>query len=521
MVRSQKHVDLRSLRLWINRVASDYEHAHARQGDNRRHKENLESIRQAIEGASNGSAKDTLRGLIASGVIHYKKSNQKIPEGTLPETLMLDFAVDALWPIVIARKLPREWFGSLEELTSSQLASLVGSARAAKTFWVRGTKNSVKRRRILYSEIARTSFADGILNLLKDLNDPRGGGSYLATVALADGFDAPPNGSTPKDLLRWLAEAAVVGVIGSRADALIVHVWDWLIENAAADGPPLPSGKGVIGTSDLGAPAVPASGASPTTGIGTPTSSPFPATGVGPLTRLIGAKGATVAGAIGAVAAAGAVAIAGAGAARQARPITSPDPGVMTVSQAPGAVAPSGTSGTVSNIPTVVHPTTVNNNNAPPLTGGASGPSPTVTTSPPVIPPPNSGSPPTSDPPALSAQPYDMTGSWLMKFARNDGSIEHDTITLKRFDDSKCVSASPCYGGRWYNVDAKAYEAADFIVTAFRSTSGAIKISGTEVDYAQKGPQRYEGTAPNDTSPLEGTWSQDNQTATFTLTRQP
>jgi hypothetical protein len=243
MVRSQKHVDLRSLRLWINRVASDYEHAHARQGDNRRHKENLESIRQAIEGASNGSAKDTLRGLIASGVIHYKKSNQKIPEGTLPETLMLDFAVDALWPIVIARKLPREWFGSLEELTSSQLASLVGSARAAKTFWVRGTKNSVKRRRILYSEIARTSFADGILNLLKDLNDPRGGGSYLATVALADGFDAPPNGSTPKDLLRWLAEAAVVGVIGSRADAVIVHVWTGSSKTRLQTGPPYPPAR--------------------------------------------------------------------------------------------------------------------------------------------------------------------------------------------------------------------------------------------------------------------------------------
>ena len=113
-----------------------------------------------------------------------------------------------------------------------------------------------------------------------------------------------------------------------------------------------------------------------------------------------------------------------------------------------------------------------------------------------------------------------------MQFTRNDGPMKDVrdpyTITLKRLDDRKCgLSASPCWGGRWFHVNAKAYEAADFIVTASQSATGVITLSGTEVDYAQKGPQHYDGTAPNNTEPFEGTWSQDNHTARFTLTRQP
>lgn len=91
------------------------------------------------------------------------------------------------------------------------------------------------------------------------------------------------------------------------------------------------------------------------------------------------------------------------------------------------------------------------------------------------------------------------------------------------------MSTAPCWGGQWLNIDTNAYEAPEFIVTASRSASGEIILSGTEVDYAQYGPQHYEGTAKNDTSPFNGTFTQrapsdDNKnerTATFTLTRRP
>jgi hypothetical protein len=521
MTQSLDHTDLRDLWLWINRVTSDYAKAHPHRWDSRRHKKNLELIRQAIEGTSKGSAKDILRGLIAAGliryiaagVIRYKKFNHESLKEVLPGTLMLDFAVDALLPIVIAPKLPESWFDSLAKLTSPQLASLVSGARATKTARIGTPKTSMDRQKF-YSEVARVPFADGVLNLLDDLNNPRGGGSFLATVAIADGPGAPPKGSTPKALFRWLVEAAVGGVIGNKTDLFITHLWDWLTKNAASGGSSSTGGSCVTGTSDPGTSTVPANGASAPTGMPMPNASPA---GAGGWARIIGTKGTAAAAAVGGVVVGGVVAIAGAGVGPQTSPFTIPGTGEMTVSQAPGAVAPSTTS--ASNMPSAVGPTTVNNY-APTLTGGAT--SPPSATRPPLTTSPTTGDPSaTSDPPAVSAQPYGMTGKWLMKFVRGNGTIEHYSIVLNRFDDSKCVSVSPCYGGRWYSIDAQNEQAADFIVTASRSATGVIKISGTEVDYAQKGPQHYEGTAPNDTSPIEGTWSQDNQTATFTLTRQP
>jgi hypothetical protein len=119
-----------------------------------------------------------------------------------------------------------------------------------------------------------------------------------------------------------------------------------------------------------------------------------------------------------------------------------------------------------------------------------------------------------------------------MTFTRTSGAmknaVEHYTITLKSVDSSKCASASPCYSGRWTNVDAHNEEAAEFTATVSLSED-VIKFSGIETDYAQKGPQHYEGTAPNDTRiktiKFTGSWRQSSpsdgdQTATFTLTRK-
>jgi hypothetical protein len=119
-----------------------------------------------------------------------------------------------------------------------------------------------------------------------------------------------------------------------------------------------------------------------------------------------------------------------------------------------------------------------------------------------------------------------------MTFTRTSGAmknaVEHYTITLNSVDSSKCASASPCYSGRWTNVDAHNEEAAEFTATASLSKD-VIKFSGVEMDYAQKGPQHYEGTAPNDTRiktmKFTGSWRQSSpsdgdQTATFTLTRK-
>ncbi|MGQ0774665.1 MAG: hypothetical protein ACT4NY_09645 [Pseudonocardiales bacterium] len=113
MTQRPQHADLRNLLLWIDRIKSDYEKVHPREWDNQDHKKNLESVKRILEGTSTGSAKGELRGLIATGVIHYMNSPQEIPREALPEILMLNFIVDALWPIVIAPNYPWSWHDAL------------------------------------------------------------------------------------------------------------------------------------------------------------------------------------------------------------------------------------------------------------------------------------------------------------------------------------------------------------------------------------------------------------------------
>jgi RNA polymerase sigma factor (sigma-70 family) len=221
-----------------------------------------------------------------------------------------------------------------------------------------------------------------------------------------------------------------------------------------------------------------------------------------------------------------------------------------TIDPAPSGAA-SGPSGppsvTLSSPPgqNSTNPTPINGNIPPPSTGGTSNPpstipiSPTVT--PPLMPPPartqpSNDSPPPATYPDVPAYQYtaapNLAGAWSMTFTRTSGAmknaVEHYTITLNSVDSSKCASASPCYSGRWTNVDAHNEEAAEFTATASLSKD-VIKFSGVEMDYAQKGPQHYEGTAPNDTRiktmKFTGSWRQSSpsdgdQTATFTLTRK-
>jgi DNA-directed RNA polymerase specialized sigma24 family protein len=222
-----------------------------------------------------------------------------------------------------------------------------------------------------------------------------------------------------------------------------------------------------------------------------------------------------------------------------------------TIDPAPSGAAsgPSGPpSATLSSPPPgqgSTNPTPINGNIPPPSTGGTSNPpstipiSPTVT--PPLMPPPartqpSNDSPPPATYPYVPAYQYtaapNLAGAWSMTFTRTSGAmknaVEHYTITLKSVDSSKCASASPCYSGRWTNVDAHNEEAAEFTATVSLSED-VIKFSGIETDYAQKGPQHYEGTAPNDTRiktiKFTGSWRQSSpsdgdQTATFTLTRK-
>jgi DNA-directed RNA polymerase specialized sigma24 family protein len=222
---------------------------------------------------------------------------------------------------------------------------------------------------------------------------------------------------------------------------------------------------------------------------------------------------------------------------------TSPAPGpAPTIDPAPSGAAsrPSGSSsatlatpppGELGHNPT--GPASIDGNSSSSSTGDISNPpSSVMPISPTIAPPPtNTLSPPTStlSPPGVPTYEYttvpEMAGTWLMTFDRTSGAmdVEHYAITLNRTESSRCASASPCWVGRWRNLDVNNEEASDFTVTI--SLSGAeLKLSGTEVDNPQKEPQHYDGTAPNDTRitklKFTGSWRQSSQTATFVLTQK-
>ncbi|MGH3914304.1 MAG: hypothetical protein ACRDTC_12995 [Pseudonocardiaceae bacterium] len=336
-----------------------------------------------------------MRGLIATGVIQYKNSVQEIPKEALPEVLMLDLIVDALWPIVIAPEYPGSWHGALVELTSLELASFVSYARAAG--------GGSMDKQTFYSGIAETSFAGGILNLLYDLSSPRGAGSYLTTVAVADGFDAPPMGSTPEKSLRWIYRGAglvagtvIVDLMARGIEDLAGQLWYWLTENATADGRTVPGESDVTGTAGLDGVAAASGGAPPGMGAGVPVPGGLPGAGtVERLTGLMGTKGLTVAAAVGAAVVAGAAIVGGGIVPSIVPPWAVPDPDGVTTSGAPDPVASSSTSRTAAAMPaTVSSSMTTAPGGSPGGSHSTTAPTATLTGDPSSTPPP----PPTVSP---------------------------------------------------------------------------------------------------------------------------
>lgn len=226
--------------MWINRITVDYQRLIERDAPKDRRKakkylRELQALQEACQQSPPKQGKDTLRLLLASGVVRYSASQSALPDTVLPETLMLDFVVDALWPLVVTPKLPVSWLDDLSEITSPNLARLVSHARSS------AATGASFGREYLEQALAGRTFAFGIVNLLNDLNDPARGGSSLAAVALASGGEEPPAKGGPQRLIRWVfvgaSAAAVNGVIGNRADDLALKSWHWLEDQISQSDP--------------------------------------------------------------------------------------------------------------------------------------------------------------------------------------------------------------------------------------------------------------------------------------------
>lgn len=225
-------LDLPQLRVWISRLAADYEQM-IRSGEvaltraeKKKHRQALRSAESSCEGKVGGAGKERLRELIAVGVAKYQPVVGLPPDSLLPKQIAVDFAVSALWPLVVVPKLPKSYLDDLSQISSEPLARLVAHARIARAT---GPGMGVKA---FGEAIANSSFASGVLNLLNDLADPRRGGCALTAVSIANSGSIPPHRKSPKVVAAWLLGAAAAGVVGNRADDALTNVVDWLGQSA-------------------------------------------------------------------------------------------------------------------------------------------------------------------------------------------------------------------------------------------------------------------------------------------------
>jgi len=224
--------DLPQLRVLISRLAADYEQMMlARQlsltrAEKRKHRNALRSAKNSCDGKISGAGKERIRELIAVGVSAYQPVGELPSDGLLPEQIAIDFAVSALWPLVVVPKLPKTYLDDLSQISSEPLARLVAHARIARTS---GPGMGVTA---FGQAIANSAFAPGVVNLLNDLADPRRGGCALAAISIANSGDMPPQRKSPKVVAAWLLSAAAAGVVGNRADDAVTNAVDWLHQSA-------------------------------------------------------------------------------------------------------------------------------------------------------------------------------------------------------------------------------------------------------------------------------------------------
>jgi hypothetical protein len=241
-------LDAPGLRLWIARMAGDYRAlvANGQVPDGRRQSAayvaELDGLQLVLDDPrAPARVESTVRRLLAAGAAQYLHGVRRVPADALPEQVMLDFAVFALWPVITAPALAAGWDDALAELTSPRIAALVDQARQARDASASLRVETVARA------LAHGAFAPGVLRLLEDLADPRGAGACLTPMALADGFSPPPRKGDARTALFWLLAGAGIAVAAEPVPSdLSERVWTWLDDVAGSGAGRAHSGDGDV-----------------------------------------------------------------------------------------------------------------------------------------------------------------------------------------------------------------------------------------------------------------------------------
>lgn len=215
------------LHLWVAQAVRDFRDLSTERGVHLRRRESadllgtLDRTAEILAYPSHVN-KHATRHLIVSGLVHHLSEYGPPPVQPIPEQVILDIAVAALWPLVTAPLLPESWSTDLMIVTSPRVTALVSEAR----------RLMAEGRTIVHGDFSRAlssqSFAQGMANLLDDLCDPKGSGPILTALAMAGRITPPPTKANVKLMAGWLF-AVVAGGEAVRYDAAIEERIDSIV----------------------------------------------------------------------------------------------------------------------------------------------------------------------------------------------------------------------------------------------------------------------------------------------------
>lgn len=178
-------------------------------------------------------ALDTFRTVLAVGLAQWDLFPD---EGRLEEAapyIIPSLLGEALWQIVLIRRLPDHWLEVLRQITSPAVALWISNVRA-----VMSKHNEQKWRIELTRHLASPEWRDAVQRLLEDLSNPTGGAPVVEQVLRAQRRTSREAIRDRRSLLLVIFSAAGAGVIGNRADALVVRLVDQALKSLSPQPAP-------------------------------------------------------------------------------------------------------------------------------------------------------------------------------------------------------------------------------------------------------------------------------------------
>ena len=209
----------------------------------------VDQQRALLRHSQAGFMQDRIRGMLAHGLVRFAKDFASPDTATLPQ-LLPALATAAVYAVIVGPIIEQAWRKYIPALASEKVMirmvkfTIEQTLDAVLAFGTRDHPTVRAQLPELQRDLSAPIYQEGIRNLLDDLLDPRFGQPQLL-VAIQQAFGAhAPDPTTITTMIRligvFLGTAAVGGIIGNRADALLERLIQLVQEQPR---PPAPASE--------------------------------------------------------------------------------------------------------------------------------------------------------------------------------------------------------------------------------------------------------------------------------------